>query len=67
MALNYSPPKAFATRGGQHPVAVIVVNKNHNGERQRFTFFWWTKHETAQAMIEAIVNGMLDQVYPECR
>ena len=37
------------------------------GERQRFTFFWWTKHETAQAMIEAIVNGMLDQVYPECR
>ncbi|WP_374669167.1 helix-turn-helix domain-containing protein [Ramlibacter sp.] len=32
-----SGSKAFARRNGERDVAVIVVNKNHNGERQRFT------------------------------
>jgi Zn-dependent peptidase ImmA (M78 family) len=43
-----SGSKAFATRGGQHPVAVIVVNKNHNGERQRFTL----AHELAHLVLQ---------------
>ncbi len=37
------------------------------GERANFTFLWWAKHETAQAMMDATVNGVLDQIYPECR
>lgn len=43
-----SGSKAFASRDGQHPVAVIVVNKNHNGERQRFTL----AHELAHLVLQ---------------
>lgn len=43
-----SGSKAFATRDGQHPVAVIVVNRNHNGERQRFTL----AHELAHLVLQ---------------
>lgn len=43
-----SGSKAFANRDGQHPVAVIVVNKNHNGERQRFTL----AHELAHLVLQ---------------
>ncbi len=43
-----SGSKAFAKRDGQHPVAVIVVNKNHNGERQRFTL----AHELAHLVLQ---------------
>ena len=37
------------------------------GDRAAFTALWWTKYPTAQAVIEAIVNGVLDRIYPECR
>lgn len=43
-----SGSKAFANRDKQHPVAVIVVNKNHNGERQRFTL----AHELAHLVLQ---------------
>lgn len=43
-----SGSKAFASREGQQPVAVIVVNKNHNGERQRFTL----AHELAHLVLQ---------------
>lgn len=43
-----SGSKAFARRDGQHSVAVIVVNKNHNGERQRFTL----AHELAHLVLQ---------------
>jgi Zn-dependent peptidase ImmA (M78 family) len=43
-----SGSKAFASRDGQPPVAVIVVNKNHNGERQRFTL----AHELAHLVLQ---------------
>lgn len=43
-----SGSKAFASRDKQHPVAVIVVNKNHNGERQRFTL----AHELAHLVLQ---------------
>lgn len=36
-------------------------------DRAAFTALWWTKYPTAQAVIEAIVNGVLDRIYPECR
>lgn len=36
-------------------------------DRAAFTVLWWTNYPTAQAVIEAIVNGGLDRIYPECR
>lgn len=48
LPLTVSGSKAFARRDGQHPVAVIVVNKNHNGERQRFTL----AHELAHLVLQ---------------
>ncbi|MCA7083524.1 XRE family transcriptional regulator [Cupriavidus sp. DB3] len=33
----FSGSKAFVQQSGQRDVPVIVINKNHNGERQRFT------------------------------
>lgn len=37
------------------------------GQRASYTPLWWTKYETAQAAIDALVNGTLDRIYPECR
>lgn len=37
------------------------------GERASYTPLWWTKYPTAQAVIDAVVNGTLDRIYPECR
>lgn len=44
---NVSGSKAFVQRPQQKDVAVIVVNQNHNGERQRFTL----AHELAHLVL----------------
>ena len=36
-------------------------------EEQKFTARWWMDHKTAQITVDAAVNTILDQLYPECR
>jgi Zn-dependent peptidase ImmA (M78 family)/DNA-binding XRE family transcriptional regulator len=44
---SISGSKAFVRRHGERDVAVIVVNRHHNGERQRFTL----AHELAHLVL----------------
>ena len=51
---NVSGSKAFVRRPGRRDVPVIVVNKTHSGERQRFTL----AHELAHLVLR--LNGLSD-------
>jgi len=51
---NVSGSKAFVRRPGHKDVPVIVVNRNHNGERQRFTL----AHELAHLVLD--FSGLSD-------
>lgn len=47
---SVSGSKAFVHQDGQHDIPVVVINKNHNGERQRFTL----AHELAHLVLRFV-------------
>ena len=71
-ALLVVPPPFSRTNGSVaakyfHREGLQLAVTHVPSEQEGFTFLWWTKHKPAQTIVDATINGMLDQLYPECR